>query len=141
MKKFDWHLIVPLSLPGPVMGLLTLYGIIPFGIDRWFWLAISVVVAVTIARRVERHAFGHGALVGFLLGATSKLIQAIWADVYVAHNPALLEQLTGATDGPAFQYRMLMLVPFVGLVNALLVGLMSYFAHRAMPQPRREEER
>lgn len=141
MKKFDWHLIVPLSLPGPVMGLLTLYGIIPFGIDRWFWLAISVVAAVTIARRVERQAFGHGALVGFLLGATSKLIQAIWADVYVAHNPVLLEQLTGATDGPAFQYRMLMLVPFVGLVNALLVGLMSYFAHRAMPQPRREEER
>jgi hypothetical protein len=141
MKKYDWHLIVPLSLPGPVMGLLTLYGIIPFGIDRWFWLAISIVAAVTIARRVELHAFGHGALVGFLLGATSKLIQAIWADVYVAHNPVLLEKLTDATAGPAFQYRMLMLVPFVGIVNALLVGLMSYFAHKAMPRPRREEDR
>ena len=140
MKKYDWHLIIPLSLPGPIMGLLTLYGIISFGIDRWFWLAISVVAAVTIARRVESNAFGHGALVGLLLGATSKLIQALWADVYVAHNPELLDKLTGTTSGSAFQYRMLMLVPFVGLVNALLVGLMSYFAHKAMPHPRREEE-
>jgi hypothetical protein len=141
MRTYDWRLIGWLSLPGPVMGLLTLYGIIPFGIDRWFWLAISVVAAVTISRRVERDAFWHGALVGFFLGATSKLIQAIWAGVYVEHNPELLEQLTGATRGAAFQYRMLMLVPFVGIVNAMLVGLMSYFAHKAKPRPRGAEER
>jgi hypothetical protein len=141
MKKYDWRLIGMLSLPGPVMGLLTLYGIIPFGIDRWFWLGISVVAAVTISRRVERDAFKHGALVGLLLGATSKLIQAIWSDVYVDHNPVLMEKLTGETDGPAFQYRMLMLVPFVGIVNAMLVGLMSFFAHKAKPRPRQQEER
>jgi len=140
MKKYDWNLIAVLSLPGPVMGLLTLYGVIPFGVDRWFWLAISVVAAIAIASRVQRNAFGHGALVGFLLGASSKIIQAIWADQYAANNPVLLEKLTGATDGAAFQYRMLMLVPFVGLTNAALVGLMSYFAHKAMRRPRRETE-
>jgi hypothetical protein len=141
MNKYDWNLIVLLSLPGPVMGFLTLRGVIPFGFDRWFWLAISVVAAIVIARRVERHAFGHGALVGFLLGATSKLIQAIWSDLYAANNPALSEKLTGATDGPEFQYRMLMLVPFVGLTNALLVGLMSYFAHKAVRGSRREADK
>lgn len=140
MKNYDWHLVAVLSLPGPILGVLTLFGIIPFGIDRWFWLAVSIVAAITIARRVESNAFGNGALVGFLLGATSKLIQAIWADAYVAHNPVLLEKLTGATDGPAFQYKMLMLVPFVGITNALLVGLMSYFAHKAASRPRREPE-
>jgi uncharacterized membrane protein len=140
MKKYDWHLIVTLSIPGPAMGVLTLLGIIPFGIDRWFWLAISIVASVMIARRVESNAFAHGAIVGFLLGATSKLIQAIWAGTYVSHNPALLEKLTDATDGPVFQYRMLMLVPFVAVTNALLVGLMSYFAYRAMPRRQREEE-
>ena len=140
MKKYDWNLIAVLSLPGPVMGVLTLYGVIPFGVDRWFWLAISIVAALTIARRVRNHAFGHGALVGFLLGAGSKFIQAIWSDLYAANNPELLEKLTGATDGAQFQYRMLMLVPFVGLTNAALVGLMSYFAHKAMRRPREETE-
>lgn len=140
MNKYNWQLIVALSLPGPVMGVLTLYGVIPFGVDRWFWLAISIVVAVTIARRVQRGAFGHGALVGFLLGATSKLIQALWSDTYAAHNPELLGKLTGATEGAPFQYRMLMLVPFVGLTNALLVGLMSYFAFKAVPRVRRTQK-
>ena len=141
MKKYDWNLIAVLSLPGPVMGFLTLNGVIPFGIDRWFWLAISVVAAIAIAGRVQSNAFGHGALVGFLLGASSKLIQAIWADLYAVNNPVLLDKLTGATDGAAFQYRMLMLVPFVGLINAALVGLMSYFAHKAMRRSRREMEK
>jgi hypothetical protein len=141
MKKYDWKLIISLSLPGPVMGLLTLYGIIPFGMDRWFWLAISIVAAVVIARSAERHAFGHGAIVGFLLGATSKAIQAVWSDLYAGNNPALLEKLSGATEGAAFQYRMLMLVPFVGLTNALLVGLMSFFTFKAVRGSRQEANR
>lgn len=140
MRQYDWRLVATLSLPGPAMGLLTLFGVIPFGIDRWFWLAISVVAAVTIARRVRERAFSHGALVGFLLGATSKMIQAVWAEHYAAHNPVLLDKLTGATEGAAFQYRMLMLVPFVGLTNAVLVGLMSHFAFKAVNRPRREME-
>ena len=140
MRDVDWRLIGLLSLPGPVMGLLTLFGIIPFGIDLWIWVAISVFAAVTIAHRVEHDAFKSGALVGFLLGASSKLIQALWAELYVTSNPELLERLSGETTGPAFQYRMLMLVPFVGIVNAGLVGLMSYFAHKAKPRPQREEE-
>ncbi len=133
MKKYDWGLILVMSIPGPVMGMLTLYGIIPFGAERWFWLGISIVTAVTVARRVEGAAFGHGALVGLLLGVTSKLMQAIWAGTYVAHNPGLLDKLSGSVDGPQFQYRMLMLVPFVGIANAIIVGLMSHFTFKARP--------
>ncbi|MGD8413158.1 MAG: hypothetical protein PVF33_02930 [Candidatus Latescibacterota bacterium] len=132
MKKYDWKLILTLSLPGPVMGVLTLYGIIPFGIERWFWLTISIVAAVVIARGVKSHAFGHGAIVGFLLGASAIFIKAAWSELYAANNPALLQKLSGATGGPEFQYRMLMLVPFIGLSNALLVGLMSFFTFKAM---------
>jgi hypothetical protein len=140
VKSQNWHLILLLSLPGPVMGFLTLTGVIPFGVDRWFWLGISIVAAVTIAMRVDQGAFRTGALVGFFLGATSKLIQAVWSDTYVANNPELLGSLTGATEGAPFQYRMLMLVPFVGLTNALLVGLMSYFAFKAVPAVRRPRD-
>ena len=139
MKKYDWHLIIPLSLPGPIMGVLTLYGIIPFSVGRWIWAAVSIVVAVTIAHRVERDAFRHGAVVGFLVGASLVLIQAIWADVYLANNPELAQMLTGPTAGPAFQYRRLMLVPFVGILTGGLVGRMSHFTHEAMQRHRREE--
>ena len=116
------------------MGLLTLYGVISIGAEKWCWLGISILAAVTVAHRVEDNAFGHGAFVGLLLGVTSKLIQAVWAGTYAAHNPVLQEKLSGPIDGAQFQYRMLMLVPFVGVINAILVGLMSHFTWRAKPR-------
>jgi len=134
VRKYDWSLILVMSIPGPVIGVLTLYGIIPLGAERWFWLAISIVTAVTVARRVDGAAFGHGALVGLLLVVTAKLIQAIWADTYTAHNPALLEKLSGPSDGVQFQYRMLMIVPFIGIANAFVVGLMTHFTYKARPR-------
>jgi len=136
VRKYDWKLILLLSLPGPVMGLLTLYGVIPFGTDRWIWLPITIVAAVTIARRVESNAFGHGALVGFLLYATSKLVHGVWSDTYLAHNPILLDEHPDATEALEFKYRMLMFVPLLGIANAVLVGVMSYFTFKAMPSNR-----
>lgn len=136
ITSYDWKLILLLSLPGPAIGVLTLFGVIPFGADRWFWLAVSIVAAVVIAWRIEHGAFGHGAVVGFLLGATSKLIQGIWSDAYIANNSDLVAKFSGESDKSEFQFFVLMLVPFVGIANALIVGLMSYLAHRAMGRSR-----
>lgn len=135
-RKLDGKLIVLLSLPGPAVGVLTLFGIIPEGVDRYFWLVISVVCAVTIARRVDRYPFGHGALVGFILGATAKLIQGIWSGTYVAHNPGLLEKFSEVPQGAEFKYFVLMLVPFVGIGSALIVGLLSHLAYKALGRGR-----
>lgn len=129
--SYDWKLILLLSLPGPAIGVLTLFGVIPFGADRWFWLAVSIMAAVIIALRVEHGVFGHGAAVGLLLGVTSKLIQGIWSSTYVAHNPGLMEKFSGETETAEFRYFVLMLVPFVGIANALIVGLMSYLTYKA----------
>jgi hypothetical protein len=136
MASIDRKLVALLSLPGPAMGVLTVFGIIPEGVDLYFWLAISVACAVVIARRVESRAFGHGALVGFVLGVTSKLIQGIWSDTYVVHNPGLLEKFSDVPQGPEFQYFILMLVPFVGIGSALIVGLLSHLAFKAMGRDR-----
>ena len=140
MKHFDRRLILLLSLFGPAMGVLTLFGIIPDGVDRFFWLAISIGCAVVIARRAPKHAFGHGAIVGFLLGASAKLIQGIWSGVYLAHNPGLLESFAEAQSkvpqGTEFKYYVLMLVPFVGIASSLIVGLLSHFAYKSLGRDR-----
>ena len=140
MKHFDRRLILLLSLFGPAMGVLTLFGIIPDGVDRFFWLAISIGCAVVIARRAPQHAFGHGAIVGFLLGASAKLIQGIWSGVYLAHNPGLLEKFSEAQSkipqGTEFKYFVLMLVPFVGIASSLIVGLLSHFAFKSLGRDR-----
>lgn len=140
MKHFDRRLILLLSAFGPAMGVLTLFGIIPDGVDRFFWLAISIGCAVVIARRAPQHAFGHGAIVGFLLGASAKLIQGIWSGVYIAHNPGLLESFSEAQSkipqGTEFKYYVLMLVPFVGIASSLIVGLLSHFAFKSLGRDR-----
>lgn len=137
MRHYDRKLIILLALFGPAMGIFTLFGIIPDGVDRYFWLAISIGCAVVVARRVPGGAFGHGAIVGFLLGASAKLIQGIWSNAYLAHNPGILDRFSEAQSkipqGQEFKYFVLMLVPFVGIANALIVGLLSHLASKMFP--------
>jgi hypothetical protein len=137
MRNLEWKTILSLSLFGPVMGLLTLFGVLPFNVEGYVWLVISVVSAVTIANRIGPGAFINGVATGFLQGATSKLVQGIFSDTYAARNPGLMEKLTDIPEGMEFKYFVLMLVPFVGIGSALVLGLLTFLAGRLL---RREDE-
>jgi len=137
MRNLEWKTILSLSLFGPVMGLFTLFGVPPFNAEGYVWLVISVVSAVTIANRIGPGAFINGVATGFLQGATSKLVQGIFSGTYAAHNPGLMEKLTDVPEGMEFKYFVLMLVPFVGIGSALVLGLLTFLAGRLL---RRENE-
>jgi hypothetical protein len=119
------------------MGMLTLFGVVPFNAEGYVWLVISVACAIAIATRFGSRTFITGAATGFLQGATSKLVQGIFSETYAARNPGLMEKLSDIPAGMDFKYFVLMLVPFVGIGSALVLGLLSFLAGRML---KREDE-
>jgi hypothetical protein len=121
----NWRLLAPLALFGPVIGALTVAGVFPRGADRWVWLGVVAVSAVLIARREPRRAIKHGALIGFWNGATSTLIQALFMDPLLAHNPWMVEAFARQPKGFDMQFFLFMLVPFIGVAGGAVTALLS----------------
>jgi hypothetical protein len=126
----NWALILYLSLFGPVIGSLVVLGVFPRGGDRYVWLVVTIVCAVVIARRVPGRHLQHGAVVGFLSGATSTLVQGLFAATLASNNPWIVEEFAEMPEGFDLQFFIMMLVPFIGVASAIILGLLSYLAAR-----------
>ena len=123
--------MLPLSLFGPAVAVVSVFvGTGSARADRLLWLPAVLVSAWVIARFVGQSRFGNGAVVGFIAGASAKLIQGLFAAVYWEHNPWLAEAF--ADKGLDFDFRRytLNLVPYVGVANALIQGFLTFIAGR-----------
>lgn len=130
-------LVLWLAALGPVMGALIVAGVFPKGVDRFAWMGVNIVCAVSIARARVDNPFWHGAVAGFLIGALATLVQGVFTEAYVAHNPWVLETFSRRSEDFDLQYFIMMLVPFIGLAGAFITGLLSYLADKAM-RPKEE---
>ncbi len=131
------RLILRLSLLGPAMGTLIVLGTIPEGGDRFAWMAVDIACAIVIARSDVENVFWHGAITGFIVGASGTLVQGLFADAYFANNPWVVEVLEKKLQGSDLQFFVMMLVPFHGVASALLTGFLSFLAGKVF---RRETE-
>lgn len=130
MKQLDLRLIGMLTLFGPAMGALVVAGVFPEGTDRFGWLVVMGICAFVIARRVPGTAFQHGAIVGFTTGATATLLQGILLTPLISNNPWILETFANKPEGFDLKYFVMMLVPFIGVASALMLGGLSYLVER-----------
>jgi hypothetical protein len=126
-----YGLVLRLSLFGPAMGVLTLFGIIPDRIDQYVWMVISVLCAVVITKRRTENPFFNAFAVGFVQLAVAQLIQGVFCDAYIAHNPGVLEKFADKGNEFDLQFRLLRSAPLVAVVNGVVLGLITFFLSRA----------
>jgi hypothetical protein len=127
----NWKLIVSLSLFGPVVGALTVLGVFPKGVDRFVWSVVVVVCAVTAAKKEPKRALPHGAVIGFINGAASTLVQAFFVEALAANNPWMVEAMADQPAGFDFEFFVFMLVPFIGVAGGAMTGLLAMLTARA----------
>ncbi len=127
----NWRLILTLSLFGPVVGALTVLGLIPRGGDRFVWAAVVGVCAFLAAKKEPQRALQHGAVIGFINGAISTLVQAVFVDTLSANNPWIVEAMAKQPPGFDFQFFVWMLVPFIGVAGGGMTGLLAMWIARA----------
>ena len=134
--RLNWKLILYLSMFGPAIGMLMVMGAFPKGMERFAWMAVTVFCSIVIARRPDLRHFAHGAVVGFISGATSILVQGLFAASLVSNNPWITEEFADMPEGFDTQFFIMMLVPFVGVASAFAGGVLAHLAGRVMKRTR-----
>jgi hypothetical protein len=114
-----------MAVLGPVMGALTVLGVFPRDVDRYLWLAVVAACAYAVARREPRRAFKHAALIGLWNGAASTLVQALFVEQLLAHNPWMTETFARQPAGFDTQFFVFMLVPFIGVAGGAATALLA----------------
>lgn len=128
----NWKLVTLLALFGPVMGVFTVLGVFPRGVDRYVWFVIVGACAFIVAKKAPAQALKHGAVVGFVSGASSTLVQAFFVETLTANNPWMLESMASQPAGFDFEFFVFMLVPFIGVAGGAMTGLLAMLLTRAL---------
>jgi len=123
--------IVLLAAPGGLIGALVVLGVFGPGQERFVWVPYTAFCAIVIARRGGDAAIRIAAVVGFLSGAASTLVQGIFVETMLANNAWMADRFSGQPEGFSVQYFVLMLVPFIGVASALVTAVSTYLVGRA----------
>lgn len=132
MSRLNWRIILLLSIFGPINGLIALRGVPSELAEKLIWMPAVLVSAWVLARFLREGHFANGAVIGFVAGATAKLIEGIFASTYWANNPWLAEALAGRPEDFHFQRYVLNLVPYVGVASGLIQGVLAHLASRVI---------
>lgn len=127
----NWRLIFLLSLFGPALGTLTVLGLVPRGADRFVWAGVVGLCAFLVAKREPQRAVQHGAVIGFINGASSTAVQAFFVDTLTANNPWMVEAMAKQPPGFDFEFFVFMLVPFIGVAGGGMTALLAMWIARA----------
>jgi hypothetical protein len=131
----NWKMLLPLTILGPLMGVLVVMGQFPPGVDRLAWAGIVLTSAFYVAKRAPEAPVKHGFAIGFWNGAVSTLIQAFFVKTMLANNPWMVARFANAPRGFDMQFFVFMLVPFIGVAGGGITALVAMFLRRAMRQP------
>ncbi|MCH7548214.1 MAG: hypothetical protein IH969_01540 [Candidatus Krumholzibacteriota bacterium] len=132
----NWRLILYLSLFGPLIGGLKVFGLLPRGMELFAWLVVTVFCSIVIGRQPGLKHFANGAVVGFISGATETLIQGLFAATLVSNNPWIVSEFADMPEGFDTQFFIMMLVPFIGVTSAFAGGFLAHLAARVMKRSR-----
>jgi hypothetical protein len=125
-------LVALLVLFGLAMGLGTLAGVIPTGLELPLWLVIAVICGVWIGMKVTRLTFLHGLLAGLLAFLVSPLLQVAFFDTYLRNNPLAAQSLKSVPPGMSPRLFVAIISPVIAIVYGLCVGLLAWLAAKLM---------
>ena len=130
----NWKLIFGLAGFGVLMGILSLFGYTQ-GIEWLLWLVIAVICSVVIAKTVSGKFFLTGLLVGILDGVFNSIVQSVFFDAYLSHNPRAAEGFGPIPGGLDPRFFILIAGPFIGLLYGLVLGLFAWLAGKLFRKP------
>lgn len=123
----NWVLVGLLSVPGAMMGLLSVRGHTR-GIEPYLWVVLGVFASLVVSRTSGGRMFLHGLAVGIAWGALNGVVAAALFDTYSRHNPEVVARFAARAGGPPARLMFLMAAPVVGLVTGLVLGGMCWVA-------------
>jgi uncharacterized membrane protein len=119
------RLIINLSLPGLLLGVLTSFGYL-VNFEWIMWIAFWGVSAIIINKKQNSKKLLHAFVIGCIFSLLVHLAQLALLDIYLTHNPGYEESLrTFSKDMSAKQF-ILNIGILLSLVNGAVLLLCTY---------------
>lgn len=125
----NWKLVVSLSGLGVLMGSASVLGLTR-GFEGVLWLVLAAVATGVIVRKAQTRPLLHGFFVGLIGGGLVPVVQFLFFSTYLANNPEVAEQFSRVPSGLGARYFVLILAPVIGLVSAVVLGLICWLGAR-----------
>ncbi len=122
----NWNLIVKLSLPALIIGVVSAYVNIA-GIETWIWLALYVVWAYFIAKQTTSRRFAHGFLTGVSATILVTIAHLLMFDTYIATNTESYKDVHLPKEISVKTFIIMMSV-VIAIGAGLLSGLLAFLA-------------
>ena len=127
----NWKLILQLSLFGLAMGIATVF-VIPSNIEPLFWLAIFILCAYIIAKRVPAKHFLHGFFVSLVNCVWVTGSHVILFNQYVANHPQEAAMMQAMPLAGSPRLMMALMGPIVGVISGVVLGLFAFIAGKLL---------
>ena len=124
-KAMNWYLLVLLSAPGLIMGLLSLRGHTQ-KIEFFLWLALGVFAALVLARNADTRWFLCAMLVGLAWGILNSLVQCVFFETYSTNNAEMLKGFQERPSPIPVRFFFLVLGPVIGAATGLVMAGMTF---------------
>ena len=121
----NWKLILQLSLFGLAMGIATVFLVSPV-VEPVLWLAIFIVCAIVIAKRLPNKHFLHGLCVGIANSVWITASHIIFFNTYIANHAREASMMNSTSVSPKLM--MAFTGPLVGIISGLVIGLFAFIA-------------
>lgn len=128
----NWVLVALLSIPGVMMGLLSVRGHTR-GIEPYLWIVLMVFATLVIARTAGAKYFLHGVSVGVAWGLLNGLTAAALFATYAQHNPELIAKFSAEDSNYSPRVMFLLVAPMIGLATGVVLGLLCLGASYVIP--------
>lgn len=122
----NWNLIVKLSLPALIIGVVSAYINIA-GIETWIWLALYAVWAYFIAKQTISRRFAHGFLTGVAATVMVTIAHLLMFDTYMATNAESYNDVHLPKEISVKTFIIMMSV-VIAVGAGLLSGLLAFLA-------------
>ncbi|MFZ1323512.1 MAG: hypothetical protein WAT71_18320 [Ignavibacteria bacterium] len=121
----NWNLILKLSLFGLLMGVLSVFGLLPTGFEFFPWLIIAVISGYLISKHTTKLIITQSVVLGLFMGIIVSVFQAVFFDKLIENNPGSLDGLKEIPTAMEPQYVLLFSGPFIGIIFGIVIGLIA----------------
>jgi len=125
----NWYLLLLLSAPGLIMGLLSLRGYTQ-KIEFFLWLALGLFAALVLARHAHPRWFLHALLVGLAWGVLNSIVQCTFFETYSVYNAEMLKGFQERPSPIPVRFFFLVLGPVIGAVTGLVLSGLTFILQK-----------
>ncbi|MBN8705054.1 MAG: hypothetical protein J0L62_04205 [Bacteroidetes bacterium] len=86
----NWIWVLFYSLPGFLIGFLSVYGITG-DFEIWYWIVLALFIAFIFSKYTEDFWFRNGFMTAFLTGIWNSLTLTLFMETYFVSNPETAE--------------------------------------------------